>query len=706
MAQQPESIGASGNQPLMIEEQFDSGLNKLLDGYTIKHPLDALPLDTLDDRFTISPTQALSQFDSGLGRAFAATDNLRPKQPMLALICSNQFGYRQKAIDALLKLSHPNLMNLAGAGKVRLSTHGEHRMVLFFERPQGTKLSEILKQGGRMGEHKVIDNIITPIHEILTQMVAAGITHTRINPENIYVAGEQVILGECVSEPCGYSQPYMFEPIERLLADSHGKGEGNEESDIYALAMVAYVTMYNIAKFQALDESLFRQLSLTNGTYHLLANNIDFSETFQDFFRGTLCDNISDRWNLLELGQWIGGKRFNLIVPPTPREATRPLTFNEQEYYSTRMLAQNFFNSWRSATKAIRDLKVDKWLEMSVHKADMAENASRAIRSTGGEHSINEKQNEELVSRIAIVLDPQGPIRHHELAVHVDGLGPKLCEIIAAGDSGQTQVFTEMIDLDLPNFWSDVTHIEKSQEASTLIWKLQRVRLYMKVETLGFGIERTLYELNPAMPCQSKLLLPYHCSNLQDLLEALDSLSKTKAKNTSFVDRHIAAFAAAKADITKEVKSTEVAKMAGLAENPELTCLRILAIAQFKAGKSRHTGLATWAAMRMEEMIQQNVHNRVLRRQLKGMLKVAAQTGRIEDVLLIILKKDIADGDTFGYQRAVAIYQHNQERIQSLKNPKMIGKHSRDLGKRLSTFLAYSILAITCYILFDEYTYW
>jgi uncharacterized protein (DUF486 family) len=84
------------------------------------------------------------------------------------------------------------------------------------------------------------------------------------------------------------------------------------------------------------------------------------------------------------------------------------------------------------------------------------------------------------------------------------------------------------------------------------------------------------------LPCQSPLLKPYHITTVADALQTLDVLAKNIGSNGSLVDRHIAAFIAAKIDIGREIRLSEYTNVPGLVENQELIMLWLLSKAQYK----------------------------------------------------------------------------------------------------------------------------
>ena len=66
-----QSAGQKGNLEdiALIEEQFDAGLLELLQHYEPVEKLENMPLDLLNERFSIDVSTPLPEFDSGAATA-------------------------------------------------------------------------------------------------------------------------------------------------------------------------------------------------------------------------------------------------------------------------------------------------------------------------------------------------------------------------------------------------------------------------------------------------------------------------------------------------------------------------------------------------------------------------------------------------------------------------------------------------------------
>ena len=678
----------------MIEEQVDTGLQQLLDAYRPSYVPGGDKKDNLADRFTLYPSRSLPEFDHAYAKGFEAKDDFSPTRIVYGMVCDNNIPPRLQAAGELTGFVNPHGTTLLGYGTMNCSHLGEARPVLFFERPRGQKLSELTKQGTRLHEHKVIDFVLQPAMKALTAMREKRVSHGHIHPGNFYMSDASQ-LGECLSAPCGTLSHYLYEPLERLMATPLGRGEASEKGDVYSLGILAYELMYGLDKIKAIPRETFIERAINLGSYHVFASNREFSDMFQDFFRGILNENPAERWGLEQVQQWLGGKRFNMIAPSAPKEASRPIDFVGESFFSRRLLANALHTHWRESLKEIKNLRIDRWVEMSLHRPELAEKLDRSLRIAG--HGSTDAQLNDMLTRVVTILDPTGPLRSRELALRPDGIGPTLAEVVHHNSSAELVQLQSFIENDFGNFWTEQADSNKTPEMSTTIWRLQRTRPYMKSKALGFGLERTLYELNPGLCCQSPLVKPYHVMSSLDMLKTLDAMASRFGSETSLVDRHIAAFMACRMDMGKEIRIHDLASIPALADNQELLMLKLLAKAQQKHSRLQLVGLCTWAAMRIEKLIDQ-IHNRIIRKRLKLQLKKYAQTGNLFEVMSAIINTDVSFHDQDGFAKAIALHQINQDRIDRLKNEEILEFKAKKAGGKMAMIISWTILSIVSYV--------
>jgi hypothetical protein len=687
----------------LIEEHVETGLADLLKDYRNQYVPGGTNRDSLEDgRFTIHLNQPMPEFDHTLAKAFAVTDSTNPARAIYAMILDNSMPYRTDVAEKLLNFQHPHLAMMLGSATVKISTLNESRQVMLFDKPPGKSLAQLRATTPRMNEHRVVDSILKPLCKALLVLREKGIVHGNICPDKVFI-GEELVLAECASAPCSYFQHYIYEPLERLMCDPIGKGTGDDKSEVYALGILAYEMIYGLDRVKAIPKDQFIKMALDIGIYHVLSNNLDFSDAFSDFFRGIFNDNLNERWGINQLSSWLEGKRFNMIVPPAPHEASRPLTFASVDYFSRKSIANALHRSWKESLKEIKNIKVDRWCEMSLHRPELSEKIERVLRISGG--ASTEKHNTDMMTRLIAILDSAGPIRTMNLAIRPEGFGLQLAEFVRQGNSMEIAQLLDAIEQDIPNYWATLSEGSKTQELSQSIFRLQRARANIKIKSLGFGLERLLYDLNPTLPCQSPMVKQYHITTVTELFKTLDALAHQFGPDTSFVDRHITAFAASKIDMPKEIKLNDLNMLPTLARNPELISLRLLAKAQQKVDKLYVVGLSTWAAMRIERMLDE-IHNRVIRKRMKLRLKPAATDGLLGEVVSIIINRDAVARDHDGFALAISLHAINKQRIQRLNDKQVINVYAKRFGGQISTTIAYIILSIMSYFVLADFMGW
>jgi hypothetical protein len=688
------SATTQDNELALLEEQVDTGLAALLENYRSNYtPGGSEKKDDLLTRFTLLPGRPLPEFDHPYAKAYEAKDDFNEARQIYGLVCDPTMPIRSQPIADMTAVIHPNLVSLLGAGAVNCSHLNESRYVIFLERPRGYPLLELIKKGTRLHEHKVIDNVLQPAVRALVLMREKKVSHGHLFPGNLFLSDNSQ-LGEFFSAPSGTLGHYIYEPLERMMADPLGRGLPNEKSDVYSLGMVAFELIYGLEKFKSIPRETLIERFIQYGSYYVLAANRDFSDTFQDFFRGIFNDNPAERWGLDELSQWINGKRFNMIAPSAPKEASRPLLFVNENFFARRLLANALHRHWRAALKEIHNLKIDRWCEASLHRAELAEKLDRILRIAG--QGSTDAQLSEMMSRVICVLDPTAPIRTQALTLRPPGIGPMLASLVQHQGTELSQLIS-IIETDMGNFWSEQSEGNKTPEMSKIIWRLQRVRPYIKNKAMGFGLERLLYDLNPSLCCQSPLLKPYHVNTANDALKTLDAIAKQMGPEASFADRHLAAFIASKLEMNRETRLSELEAVPILAQNQELVVLKMLAKAQQKNSKLQLVGLCGWAGMRIEKMID-TIHNRIIRKRLKLQLRKLALTGNLFEIMAALMNEDVTERDGNGFANAIALHQINHERIERLRNDDILEYLSKRSGGKMAMMICYFALTITSYI--------
>jgi hypothetical protein len=665
---------------------------------------DIIKKFNLSDRFTILTDKKIPDWAGLFSKAFEVRD-LKQKEDIYAIILSSNLPIRFQAIQKAKQFFHPSFTNVIDAGftDVAKGEFGSYAVVM--ENPQGRKLSayaseqkaivgEIkLPQKPLMSEEFISQYIVSPINEVLKLFTEHEICHGKINHDTVFIGKSEelkVMLTDCFSEPCGYSQYHQYEPVDRAQCMPLGKGNGSVRDDYFALGvLVIYCVLGEIPGKNA-DISDFITQRLTKGTYNAYLGTMELPPSITDLLRGLLTDNSSDRWGYEQVYSWCKGKKFNLIRPKMRKEAIRAYEFAGVIHTSKKHLAQTYYLNWDDAAKDIRDKKLLKWLELSVLDKETADNVMSLVAATGGEKSKSRGDDDELISKALIALDPDAPVRFRNVCVNIDGVGAMLANAWIHQHQNEIQIFNDIIRLNLLDY--KAVHAIETQKVDR--WVLQRLQNYIKIKSIGFGLERCLYDLNPTLPCQSSLLTHQFVIDINQLLYFLNDNSSRLVQSEP-VDRHIAAFLASKLELAQEIKLKIMKQMKDDRAKGQLVKLALLAFAQRKSNSGKLSGLANWTAGKLKSVVD-SLHSRKLRKDMTSEMKSLADQGNLEAIMQLVCSSEYFQRDADGFaeaQRYFAIQDQELRQIRARQGMAM--KH--DSHYQFGLYLA-KILGVLCFL--------
>jgi hypothetical protein len=680
------------------DQHITNDISEFLSRYTPE--VLSRPRDILEGRYTIDLSKPLAELNTKNARAFVAADELERDRTVYALVCATGTVQRQRVLEILKEVEHPNILQVYAYGVVALSQPDAERFVIFQERPTGKKLSDLVKSTvNPLNEQFIIRHLIAPIGSALMKLAELGITHGGIRSDNIFY-GDHVMVGDFTSEPCGYAQPYYFEPVERMQAAFSARGEGTISNDYYSLAVLALFLLYGEKHFEGwTQETLIRNI-LRQGPYTTLLRNQEPTDVLTDFLRGVLTNHPNDRWNARHLKSWLEGKRLNVMMPPSPAEALRPFEFNGQQAHSRRELAHFFFSDWANFLLVMQTDQLSQWISVSLRNKELSEAIKRikqTIAATNPKHDI---QISEQLMRVILLLDSIGPIRINNLAFHIDGMDGLAAELFNNKSQNELRLLAKFIEQSMGHHWVDMQHTGPGyvmpEAVNTIILRLDRLRLFIRSTSWGFGLERMQYELNPETPCMSSLFSSRHISTLPDLLSQLDRLAPKLARDQTALDPHIAAFIAHKLGIIHDVKLHELASYPSLASDNNMIALKFMALAQQRSDSGTLPGLAHWLALRVIPALEV-LRSKTLRSKVKAVLLSHAKSGSINLMAEVITNSNYALADNAGFRRAVITFQENNEHMVMYRKESTIDQYSQRLGGFIAKFFGYAIFAIIAY---------
>jgi len=685
------------------EADVSRSLGEFLRGYSPDLP--EKEKDVLERRWQLDLNTPLPEFDCKSAKAYATIDRKHPdKQQYVAHICEAGSLPRTDAIAQLINNPHPNLMAVMAAGVVEISRTSEERFVIIYERPKGKKLSTLIASLNKRPSFEFIcSQVIAPLALAIQHINELGLTHGSVNCDNIYFHSEAV-LGHFVVEPCGFSQPFNYEPLERMQALPAGKGAGTISQDYYALAVVVLYIIYGANHFVGLSEDALIKSIMKEGAFNALTRQKDMPEVFYDFFRGLLGPNSKDRWGYKYLKAWLDGKRYNVMPAPPPQEAIRPFEFEGGTANTRREVAYLFSKNWAAVPDAVSSGQMTNWVAISLRNKELNEYLIGMARALNAIQK-NDIALDEQIMRVIAVFDHTGPVRIRKLAFNLDGMNSLFAELVLNKADAEVQSLMRFIELSMFNFIVEQRNKEneKRDESNSaggydeIIGRFERMRAIIRNAGLGFGVERILYDLNPNIQCLSPLLAGKYVATLPDLLKALDQLAPTLSRDKDPIDAHIAAFIASRLNINHDIRLNELRSHPILAKSHALIALKLLAAAQRKSRLSHLSGLTHWLALRILPLLGE-IRSKTLKRKILTLLEKTAKAGSLPKMAEVFIESGYNAVEESAFLQASRKYKANANDILYYQNPEVIEAHSRRLGTNMAHYVALAALALSFYL--------
>jgi len=634
-------------------------------------------------RFRVLGDLRLPDFDAPGLEAYRAVDAEHPETALFALASDRALPQRQRVLQSLLTQSIPNLLNPVAAGVVPIGGPGQRRNVVVLERPEGGTLAA----AGRFTAQEVIAHILPPLLDAIEALAARDLTHRGIRPSNIFFLGKErqsPVLGQCVAGLPGAGQPIIYEPLERAGAAPEGRGEGTVLADYYAIG----VTLAGLltGRDPATIEDSYRQ-RVMHGSYAVLIGRLRFAPMIDGLLQGLLCDDLAQRWDMIQVRRW----RANTWGRPRPwvgdRQAPRPFIFMTREYRQPRLLAHDFAANVREAAAAIRDNGFDIWIRHSLADTTAAERIKAALGRDSAADAGYQDSEAELVARVCSILDPTGPVCFRDLSLMRDGVGGTVATILVQGDRERMRSVAALLASPILAEQTGFSDVEPQGLPQPIAAAL---RGFVRDSALGGGLERCLYELNQTLPCLSPLVEGAG-ETLNDLPLALDRAAGASDTPRSLLDRHVAAFLAARSRHF-ERRLVELGRSERSPLKQALTMVHLFAEMQRYHRPVPLHALCAWAAGTLMPVVK-SIHSASLRQRLLDELPAIAVKGDLAHLLSRMRLAELTVQDDEAFQRAKLLHQRLGSAIATIdKGGPARAAKANEWGQWLSTFVAFAML--------------
>ncbi|MDA0655289.1 MAG: hypothetical protein O2912_02610, partial [Proteobacteria bacterium] len=432
------------------------------------------------------------------------------------------------------------------------------------------------------------------------------------------------------------------------------------------------------------------EAKISYGSYGALIQRHRISLTMMEVVRGLLMDDVEERWTIEDLEFWVSGRRLSPKQQAMPPKASRSFPFQGDELLTARSVALAFGKHWDESVEPVRGGLLDTWLRRSLgnEEAVNAVNTAKAVISVTGSEN-----DDRLLARVIIALDPVGPIRFKSFSATIDGMGGEIFAKFM--DENVRQDFAEIVRANLVAFACEMLG-KSGADKMRYISQFEKMKPFLEHGEIGQGIERVIYELNPSLPCQSPLLETEYVFDLAEMLNAYERLAKDNPDGMGvWVDRHVAAFVATR------LKGGLMAELRDLENRLDpasvaVANIRVLGHVQEQAGSIPAPHLCGVAVALLQPAVER-FHSRKQREQMQQTLNRVAKDGQLANILMVVDNSRQIDNDRSAYQNAVKEFVRSVLQMQHLTFEKAHrAQLSRALGAEVGAFISLilSLIAI------------
>jgi hypothetical protein len=259
-----------------------------------------------------------------------------------------------------------------------------------------------------------------------------------------------------------------------------------------------------------------------------------------------------------------------------------------------------------------------------------------------------------------LVLDPSGPLSYKNFSFFPESFGTLLAvEMMRDGD---IRTLAEIVVRDIPRIWFEaqpggigLNFVEETA--------FQRLRLYLQKTAPGYGLERCLYEANPGIACKSPLVDTRYVVDIEQLLLVLNDAERRVDSKQKPLDRHLAAFIAARAGADTEAHIDDFGDKDEVIS--AMSILRLFARLQAKYGPEVLLGLTRWIGGQVGPVIRL-FHSRATRRDLEAEIPQMVRRGSLPELLEALDNAEMKSKDRNGFTTAVAEFQKAEAEVMSI----------------------------------------
>jgi hypothetical protein len=617
-----------------------------------------------NDSIKIYSGNRLPQYDKGAVKAYAAQGTDKAPKHLFAMICEEHLTPRILKASNYRAILNPSLVKLVASGVVEWL--GKQKYCFVFENTLGNPLMKDDTRGGLgIKPDVVLNSVIRPVIAAMIDMRDKEIIHGNIRLSNIFDGGsknfERAILGECLSTPSSYNQPVLYEPIDRALCSSIGRGMGTQQDDLYALGVSLALMLRHSDPAEGLSDDEIVERKMDDGTYSLLLGKDRLTGAILELMRGLLYDDENQRWTLDEILIWLDGRRLSPKQASRRSKASRPVLFNGEKYIRPELLARDLGKNTTEARQLIEEGELEQWLSRALEDKAATARYEKAVTQAedGGKAG---DYPDRLATRVGIALHPEGPIRYKTISVHPEGIGAALTEAYIM--KRDLQSYHDFFMNYFITQWVDC-QTNPVPDVSNLTGRHDSARAFLRSKGLGGGLEKCIYSMNPEVHCLSEKIQKFHVRSPEDLMHAYEKISHSSSRPTLFFDRHIVAYLSVKDrknidPYIQDINAPENYKRV-------LGEAKTLATIQKRSQMEKFPGIARWVGENLEPAYER-FHSRELRAETKKKAQRLIEAGDLAKIVFLFDDPVIYQADNAEFRRSMRKYHDLEQETRMIEH--------------------------------------
>ena len=635
----------------------------------------------LKERYIINYNEPLEYLNMNGGQAYRVSDRIDKERALFALICDDETSPRHSVLPYIKSIKHPNLLNLIEYGVVSKPESEDKAMALIYQQPLGGRLVDDVNNAYANDENKVV-SLLADILSCLQNVHSFGITHRAIRLDNLFYLDEgkqKVVLGDCVGAFPAYYQPAAYEPVESLMVKKQARGNGTNKDDIYSLAVTSMFLFLGKEKFKDLSSQEMLALKMKKTSFITLSETDKIPISLANILRGMLNDDPDMRWNISYAMNILTNKPGKVNATHNQENTKKAFNIGGQKYYTPRDVAYGIIQNPKEAYELYTSGKIIDWIKNSLENEEMAVSLEKAIKTTV-DNSLN---HDLIVAKICIFLAPRFPIVYGNTAIFPNAISKAI--YFASIHDEDLNDYSKICSSDLIRLWY------LNQEDIRTPNNMSEIRNYVNNPTIGFGLDRVMYEFDEDIPCISRLVdNDYICTPTRVLKVLNNNYDNSQEKP---YDNNLIAYLRCKmgkkldgviTDLNSKIPSLEASAI-----------LRLYTTMQNKYGPQQLPKLAQWLSVYSMPLIK-SYHNLKYQKFLEKELIKVNKSGKLHEMLDLLENEEARKKDNTEYNIArKTVKKLLNERNILINNDGKWEEAAKDLAMKSACFIAVLVMIIS-----------